>query len=70
MMHLTKKNPEGRTIPQTYYTKDYKYEVEKGTTGWNVNRKNGYGWYEYSFSCETLADAKESLAWRYSQGNN
>lgn len=68
-MRLTKKNPEGRTIPQTYYTTDYKYEVEKGAIGWNINRKNQYGWYEYSFSCETLADAKESLSWRYAHGN-
>lgn len=51
-------------IPQTYYTKDYKYEVEKGTVGWNVNRKNSYGWYDYNFSTDTLAEARESLIWR------
>lgn len=68
-MKLTKKNPDGRVIPQTYYTTDYKYEIEKGAVGWNVNRLNAYGWYEYSFSCETLTDAKESLSWRYAQGN-
>ena len=63
-MILTKKNPDGRVIPQTYYTKDYKYEVEKGTVGWNVNRKNSYGWYDYSFSTGTLAEAREALIWR------
>jgi hypothetical protein len=61
---LIRKNPEGRVIPQTYYTSDYLYEVEKGTVGWNVNRKGRYGYYEYSFSCETLAEVRESLATR------
>lgn len=60
-MTLSKVNRDGRTIPQTYYTKDYKYEIEKGTVGWNVNRLNDYGWYEYSFSAGTLAEAKDSL---------
>lgn len=67
-MKLTKKNPDGRVIPQTYYTTDYKYEVEKGTIGWNVNRKNRYGWYEYHFSVDTLSEAKDSLAFRNANG--
>lgn len=62
-MILTKKNPDGRVIPQTYYTKDYKYEVEKGTVGWNVNRKNSYGWYTYDFSADTIAEVKETLTY-------
>lgn len=67
-MILTKKNPDGRVIPQTYYTKDYKYEVEKGTVGWNVNRKNSYGWYEYHSSADTLTEAREGLSYAKARG--
>lgn len=61
---FTKKNPEGKVIPQTYYTDDYQFEIEKGTIGWNVNKWVKYPWFsnfEYSFSCETLKEAKESI---------
>ena len=67
-MILSKRNRDGRMIPQTYYTKDFKYEVEKGTVGWNVNIFRKYVWgttYEYSFSCDTLAEVRESLTWIY-----
>lgn len=67
-MKLTKKNREGKIIPQTYYSEDYKFEIEKGTTSWNVNERSEYlsricccDIYEYSFSCETLKEVKESI---------
>lgn len=43
-----------------YYTQDRKYMIEKGCDGWNVNELTKYG-YEYSFTTETLKEAKESL---------
>ena len=60
-MRFTRKNEQGRKIPDTYYTLDYMYEIERGTIGWNINRKNNKGYYEYSFSSGTLKKAKESL---------
>lgn len=44
-----------------YYTADRKYQIEKGTTGWNVNELDPRGWYSYSYSCDTLREAKESI---------
>lgn len=51
-----------------YFSPDRKYHIEKGTIGWNVNERNddrtrrlGYEVYEYSFSCETLREVRESL---------
>lgn len=61
-MKFTKKNREGKIIPQTYYSKDYKFEIEKGFVGWNVNEFNKrFNTYIYSFSCDTLKEAKESI---------
>lgn len=64
-MKFTKKNPAGKVIPQTYYTDDYKYEIEKGTTGWNVNELGRDGMYAYSFGCETLREAKAAILAEY-----
>lgn len=62
MTKLIKTNREGKTIPQTYYTPDYRFEVEKGTIGWNVNELDArFGCYRYAFSCDTLKEARESL---------
>ena len=51
-----------------YYSTDRKYLIEKGTVGWNVSELNearskeyGYPDYEYSFSCETLREVRESI---------
>ena len=51
-----------------YYSNDRKYFIEKGTIGWNVSELNearsktyGYNVYEYSFSCETLREVRESI---------
>ena len=51
-----------------YYSTDRKYFIEKGTVGWNVSELNetrsreyGYDVYEYSFSCETLREVRESI---------
>lgn len=51
-----------------YYSTDRKYFIEKGTVGWNVSELNearskeyGYYVYEYSFSCETLREVRESI---------
>ena len=60
-MKFVKKNREGKIIPQTYYSEDYKFEIEKGTEGWNVNEIDKFNCYRYSFSCETLKEAKESI---------
>lgn len=60
-MRFTKKSPAGRVIPQTYYTTDYKFEIEKGTVGWNVNELVEPGYYRFSFGCETLKEAKDAI---------
>ena len=67
-MSLTKINKEGKKIPQTYYSSDYKFEIEKGTVGWNVSELNesrskryGYDVYEYSYSCDTLKEVYDSI---------
>ena len=51
-----------------YYSIDKKFFIEKGTIGWNVSELNeyrskkfGYDVYEYSFSCETLREVRESI---------
>lgn len=45
-----------------YYTKDKKYQIEKGCAGWNVNKwSERFKCYEYSFSCDTLKEIRESL---------
>ena len=44
-----------------YYTPDRKYRIERGTVGWNVCEYDERGWYTYSFSAETLREARESL---------
>lgn len=45
----------------TYYTEDRQYMIEKGSVGWNVSEWDERGWYNYSFSCDTLQEVKESL---------
>ena len=45
-----------------YYTQDNRYQIEKGVIGWNVNEINiDTGIYNYSFSCRTLKEIRESL---------
>lgn len=44
-----------------YYTEDKKFQVERGVIGWNVNELDRRGWYEYSFTCETLKEVQESI---------
>ena len=51
-----------------YYSLDKKFFIEKGTIGWNVSELNeartkayGYPIYEYSFSCDTLREVRESI---------
>lgn len=51
-----------------YYTEDMKFKITKGTIGWNVNGLNEFftehyktNYYEYSFSCDTLKEVRESL---------
>lgn len=51
-----------------YYSTDKKFFIEKGTIGWNVSELNewrtkayGYNVYEYSFSCDTLKEVRESI---------
>lgn len=44
-----------------YYTEDQKYQIERGSVGWNVNERDERGWYRYSFSCGTLKEVRESL---------
>lgn len=64
---MTKLNRDKRT--GDYYSADGRYFVEKGTVGWNVSELNesrtkryGYSVYEYSFSCATLKEVRESIA--------
>ena len=67
-MKFTKKNHDGKVIPQTYYSEDYRFEIEKGSDGWNVNELVNFrthSSYRYSYSCETLKEAKESIASEY-----
>lgn len=52
---------EGRIIPQTYYSPDRRFHIEKGTAGWNVQQGNERGFYCYSFSCNTLKEVRDSL---------
>lgn len=63
---MKKLNRDKRT--GDYYSNDRKYFIEKGTIGWNVSEMNearskeyGYDVYEYSFSCETLREVRESI---------
>lgn len=63
---MVKLNRDKRT--GDYYTADKRFFIEKGTIGWNVSelnveRSNAYGFsvYEYSFSCETLKEVRESI---------
>lgn len=51
-----------------YYSVDKKFFIEKGVKGWNVSELNelltkrfGYNYYEYSFSCDTLKEVRESI---------
>ena len=44
-----------------YYTKDRRYQIEKGIIGWNVNEWDVRGWYSYSFTAETLKEVRESI---------
>ena len=44
-----------------YFTEDRRFQVERGSVGWNVNERNKRGWYDYSFSCDTLKEVRESL---------
>lgn len=44
-----------------YYTENKKYLIEKGSIGWNVSELDPRGWYNYSFSCDTLKEVKESI---------
>ena len=49
-------------ITGDYYTQDNRYQIEKGTIGWNVNEINiDTGIYWYSFSCDTLKEVRGSL---------
>lgn len=50
-----------RIIPQTYYTPDRRFYIEKGASGWNVQEKDERGFYRYSFSCDTLKEVRDSL---------
>ncbi len=61
MLKLTKKNRANQVIPETYYTLDYKFEIERGTVGWNINEVDKNGWYHYSFSTDTLKEARETI---------
>ena len=63
---MKKLNRDKRT--GDYYSNDKRYFIEKGAIGWNVSELNevrskayGYGVYEYSFSCETLREVRESI---------
>lgn len=63
---MAKMNRDKRT--GDYYSTDRKYFIEKGTIGWNVYELNearckeyGCNVYEYSFSCETLREVRESI---------
>ena len=63
---MAKLNRNSRT--GDYYSIDRKYFIEKGTNGWNVSERNesrskayGFDVYEYSFSCETLREVRDSI---------
>ena len=63
---MAKLNRDKRT--GNYYSTDRKYFIEKGTIGWNVfeiheahSKACGCDIYEYSFSCETLREVRESI---------
>lgn len=65
-LDMVKLNRDKRT--GDYYTADRKYFVEKGSNGFNVSERNesrskayGFDFYEYSFSCETLREVRESI---------
>lgn len=44
-----------------YYTKDRQYKIERGCVGWNVSEWDERGWYNYSFTCKTLREVRESI---------
>ena len=47
-----------------YYTQDKRYMIEKCLNGWNIyelTQRVGYEEYKYSFSTDTLKEARESL---------
>lgn len=52
---------KGCIIPQTYYTSDRRFYIEKGASGWNIQEKDERGFYRYSFSCDTLKEVRDSL---------
>ena len=42
-----------------YYTSDKRFQIERGTSGWNVNEFDPrFETYRYSFSCDTLKEVR------------
>ena len=72
MIHLTRDKRTG-----DYYTHDRKFMIERGTVGWNVYIKKSEAYetslvcfgplYEYSYSCDTLREVRESLEYEYNK---
>lgn len=72
MIHLTRDKRTGN-----YYTLDNKFMIDRGTVGWNVHILNSETYefcgltfgptYEYSFSCDTLREVRESLECEYNK---
>ena len=52
---------DGRIIPQTYTIPGTKYQVEKGTVGWNLYEPNQYGGLEFVAGYETLNELRKLI---------
>lgn len=59
-LKLSKKRfDDGRVVPQTYTAANGKYEIEKGTVGWNLYEVDDKGRTEFITAYETLNDIRK-----------
>lgn len=44
-----------------YYTEDGRFQIERGTIGWNINENTNRGWYKNIGYADTLKEVRESI---------